>query len=472
MLNICLRRKHVFSDLQPYICTFLNCPKEDELYGSQREWFDHEVQFHRREWYCDVCSESFLQKTSFQDHIRAEHSELVTEGDFGFTAVISRCERAIVNGIVCPLCGTELTFQALEKHLGLHLQEIALFALPRPVPDGGSIDSKSVKLGLTSECSSDYSSRKSSLDFGFGSDGKWSGDQPIPSSAGVRCICSYQHDDGFLIICSNCQQLQHGVCMSISETNVPEVYECSACISGVYDLDIEKAINIQEGFLRSVGHKAPESDIHIERPVQTQAAARSLEIAKTKHSDNNPLPDPRLALINVSHFEDWDIQHIEAMFNLVDPENNFRVEEGLCKRLGKANTKRRQLLKYYETYHKKISKHIDNDIPSSRRVIKGNKPTNATKNVAPTVAPTLESDSSKEIPELEEAATVEGAATECTWTKSVTSYATTINHKPGIHVPSPPDKDAFAGKPFECPYCFKITRIRSRQEWKYVGNYT
>ena len=274
----------------------------------------------------------------------------------------------------------------------------------------------------------------------------------------------------------------------------------------------------------------------------------------------SPAPRERLhkiALINVSHFENWDIQHINGMFYPVDPENNFRIEEELSKRLGKANTKRRQLLKYYEAHHKKIAKHIDKVLPSSRIVIKGNEPTNTPEPVAPTV----ESGSVKahaKIPDLEEAATVEAvdtvegvdtvervdtvkqvgsvggvdavkgvdsvggvdtvqgvdsvegvdtvqefdtaeaaatvyASTVSQTTVSIiqdvpsytvdfernddqlsqTSYATTMNHQLRIRVPPPPDEDAaYAGEPFECPYCFVITSIRSRRDWKYVGNYT
>ena len=122
-------RKHVFRDLQPYVCTFEKCPQGDELYGSQHEWFSHEVQFHRREWYCGACEESFPQKTLFQEHITVRHSEIISKGHF--EAVVSRCERAVVTEIVCPLCGNQFTLQALEKHLALHLQEVALLALPR-----------------------------------------------------------------------------------------------------------------------------------------------------------------------------------------------------------------------------------------------------------------------------------------------------------------------------------------------------
>ena len=73
----------------------------------------------------------------------------------------------MVTDIVCPLCGVNLTLQALEKHLGLHLLEVALFVLPHLGEDKSesSSDSKSLKVGFSSEISGEHLSRKSSLDF-------------------------------------------------------------------------------------------------------------------------------------------------------------------------------------------------------------------------------------------------------------------------------------------------------------------
>ena len=282
-----LRRKHVFEDLQPYVCTFLDCPKADEMFGSQREWFDHQVQLHQREWYCDACSEGFPQETSFQEHIQMKHSELVTKEHF--EAVISRSERSNVRNVVCPLCGIDLTFQTLEKHLGLHLQEVALFALPRPGPGDGSSESQSMEVGYSSECSIEYSSRKSILD--FDSDGTQSVDQQIISPVaveGIRCICSYQHNDGFLVTCGDCRELQHGVCMGINESDVPEVYECSACIPGAHHLEVEKAIDIQESFLKSSDQvQASNTDVKTEVPPQQKATPGPDIINKVSGGDSS-----------------------------------------------------------------------------------------------------------------------------------------------------------------------------------------
>ncbi|KAI8051243.1 hypothetical protein BDF22DRAFT_744854 [Syncephalis plumigaleata] len=45
----------------------------------------------------------------------------------------------------------------------------------------------------------------------------------------IRCICDYDFDDGFTIQCDDCLVWQHGVCVGISEDNVPKEYLCERC---------------------------------------------------------------------------------------------------------------------------------------------------------------------------------------------------------------------------------------------------
>ena len=207
----------------------------------------------------------------------------------------------------------------------------------------------------------------------------------------------------------------------------------------------------------------------------------------------NPAPKERLhkiASINVSYFKDWDIRHINEKF-CPAAEGDFRVAEYLSERLGKANTRRRQLLMYFEAHHKKLAKHIDDPHPSRSKIV--HKPTNTANPVAQTVkygstrAP-------ETIPgDLERRASIYTTTTDSQTTVptikielnqavgnikdedqlSQTSYATSTNHKLRIRVPPPPDEiTAFDGMPFECPYCFTITKIKGRQDWKYVDSYT
>ena len=76
--------RHIFKDIKPYICTFSECNMPDRLYDSRREWYFHETTEHRRE------------------------------------------------DLVCSLCKDTLkSSKQYERHVARHLEELALFALPR-----------------------------------------------------------------------------------------------------------------------------------------------------------------------------------------------------------------------------------------------------------------------------------------------------------------------------------------------------
>ncbi|KAF8536845.1 hypothetical protein BDD12DRAFT_746962, partial [Trichophaea hybrida] len=123
--------KHVFKDLQPYICTFEHCPKSIQLFERRNDWYDHEVQFHRREWYCDGCKVSFRIKGDFKDHLKTDHENLFSESEL--TAAINRCEKASFDGQPCPICQSLQKYShiRLRSHLARHMQQLTLFTLPR-----------------------------------------------------------------------------------------------------------------------------------------------------------------------------------------------------------------------------------------------------------------------------------------------------------------------------------------------------
>jgi hypothetical protein len=85
--------RHVFKDIMPYVCIFTDCSIPNQLYDSRRDWYRHLANNHHG-W--------------VKDDAQAE----------------------------CPLC-QEINLPApkLERHLGRHLEELALFALPRTDAD-------------------------------------------------------------------------------------------------------------------------------------------------------------------------------------------------------------------------------------------------------------------------------------------------------------------------------------------------
>ena len=176
----------------------------------------------------------------------------------------------------------------------------------------------------------------------------------------------------------------------------------------------------------------------------------------------NPAPKDRLhkiALIDVSFYKNWDLNHIEEKFRQVD--NEFRVAKYLIERLGKANTRRRQLLKYYAAHHKTVSRYIDDPLSPGEKALDIER--------AATVYTTMKSQTTVSTIKVEsQVVEIERGEED---RLSQTSYATSKNHTMRIHVPSPPNEDAaYEGKEFQCPYCFKIIKVNSRQGWKYVDN--
>lgn len=186
----------------------------------------------------------------------------------------------------------------------------------------------------------------------------------------------------------------------------------------------------------------------------------------------NPVPRDRilkLASIDVSHFEEYDMRHVEEIFP--------QAGSFLIRRLGKANTKRRQVFKYLESHHRKLAHNIDD--PLSMK------------------APTVIVD---DRPTKERSKHVEGSGTRSNIETSISEFATTLNtqttiatftedngdmidehdqlqsetssaasevHGEGgtLQVPKLPEK-ALDGQPFECPYCYEIIKVFSAISWR------
>jgi uncharacterized C2H2 Zn-finger protein len=123
-------RKHVFQDLRPYFCTFRDCSQESHMYEGRHEWFAHESEMHRREWFCRKCKKAFPSSEDFREHLLKQHKHLMSDSKEHLEALIARGGRAIEEKQKCPLCREEHAPKQLRSHLGRHLEQISLFILP------------------------------------------------------------------------------------------------------------------------------------------------------------------------------------------------------------------------------------------------------------------------------------------------------------------------------------------------------
>jgi hypothetical protein len=145
--------KHVFSDIRAYICTSRDCGML--MFDSLSTWRGHEME-HRRKWSCPLCSTSCKEEAATEAHLMRSHCDIVGPHNLESLLRISSHPSEFLLASECPFCdwnaalrkqnpapeGTELSVPSNRflKHLGKHLEELALFVIPQPEQDDEDSD--------------------------------------------------------------------------------------------------------------------------------------------------------------------------------------------------------------------------------------------------------------------------------------------------------------------------------------------
>lgn len=129
-------RRHVFADLQPYVCAFEGCSAP--LFNTRREWFRHEMELHRREWHCPKCDAITNCQAELRAHLESSHAREM--GKTRIEPMLNLTDRPIQHfgHDSCLLCDNwnpdpnETGSNALNfcKHVARHYQQLALSAIP------------------------------------------------------------------------------------------------------------------------------------------------------------------------------------------------------------------------------------------------------------------------------------------------------------------------------------------------------
>lgn len=135
----------MYEDLRPYVCTFPHC--EPGLFASRRLWFEHELAEHRRSWTCQFCEhQPYRSSEQLKAHLAAAHEGQCEDTEMlALIAESSSQPLANICADACPLCNDKwytvpqdlhghtmlvVSIEDFRKHLGTHLEKLALFAIP------------------------------------------------------------------------------------------------------------------------------------------------------------------------------------------------------------------------------------------------------------------------------------------------------------------------------------------------------
>jgi hypothetical protein len=139
-----LHSRHVFSDIRAYVCTSPKCGML--MFGSFNTWRSHELD-HRLEWFCPLCNLLHHDKSKAKLHLMHHHGELAEQHDVNLLLQTSSRPSEHLPAGDCPFCDWGVTLREQNrtpkehdltvpsrqfmKHLGRHLEEIALFVIPQ-----------------------------------------------------------------------------------------------------------------------------------------------------------------------------------------------------------------------------------------------------------------------------------------------------------------------------------------------------
>ncbi|KAI3331719.1 hypothetical protein HD806DRAFT_478108 [Xylariaceae sp. AK1471] len=133
-------KKHVFRDLQPYMCLDPFCLTQDHKFPRRSDWSRHMWQVHWRVWRCSCgCQQVFNNVDEFQGHLQKPYFDNLTrEQQETFEKMCSKPDLKKASGH-CPICTEVQIISAAQyyTHVGHHLEQLSLFALPRIAVDKG-----------------------------------------------------------------------------------------------------------------------------------------------------------------------------------------------------------------------------------------------------------------------------------------------------------------------------------------------
>ncbi|KAK2003846.1 hypothetical protein LX36DRAFT_565467 [Colletotrichum falcatum] len=128
-------KHHVYRDLQTYVCSFEHC--SEGPFQTSHEWFEHEIDKHRRQWKCVLCHAKCSSASALESHFDSRHPSVVSATQR--KVMLKACEKPLnrFDTESCLLCDnwrpsseTEGNSNKFRSHLAKHYQDLACEAIP------------------------------------------------------------------------------------------------------------------------------------------------------------------------------------------------------------------------------------------------------------------------------------------------------------------------------------------------------
>ncbi|KAK1596935.1 uncharacterized protein LY79DRAFT_600893 [Colletotrichum navitas] len=128
-------KHHVYRDLQTYVCSFEHC--SEGPFQTSHEWFQHEIDKHRRQWKCVLCHARCNSASALESHFDSQHPSVVSATQR--KVMLKACEKPLnhFDTESCLLCDnwrpsseTGGNSNNFRSHLAKHYQDLACEALP------------------------------------------------------------------------------------------------------------------------------------------------------------------------------------------------------------------------------------------------------------------------------------------------------------------------------------------------------
>ncbi|KAH6844729.1 hypothetical protein B0I37DRAFT_167460 [Chaetomium sp. MPI-CAGE-AT-0009] len=135
-------KRHVFGDLRPYTCLFTDCVESNGDFDRRHLWEAHISQHHWQSWSCAFnCDRSFPSASDLRQHLSHQHMPSTTDEQLNAVLSLGRRPTAVDTASRCPVCGhTVLGLKLYIRHVGRHLEHLALFALPSLEDENPSLE--------------------------------------------------------------------------------------------------------------------------------------------------------------------------------------------------------------------------------------------------------------------------------------------------------------------------------------------